>query len=144
MRAQIAAIVQDAPKSDAGQTYYYELEPSYYSVTSSTFIGKVLGLLGLHDIADSAPSVASSGGYPQLSAEFIVQSNPDWVFLADTICCGQSAHTVALRPGWSTMKAVRTGQVVGLDDDIASRWGPRIVDLLQTVETAMRKHAART
>ncbi len=144
VRAQIAAIVQDAPKSDAGQTYYYELEPSYYSVTSSTFIGKVLGLLGLHDIADSAPSVASSGGYPQLSAEFIVQSNPDWVFLADTICCGQSAHTVALRPGWSTMKAVRTGQVVGLDDDIASRWGPRIVDLLQTVETAMRKHAART
>ena len=82
-----------------GQTYYYELDQTYFSVTSSTFIGKVLGLLGLRNIADSAPSAASSGGYPQLSAEFIVQSNPDWVFLADTICCGQSAHTVAARPG---------------------------------------------
>jgi iron complex transport system substrate-binding protein len=142
VKSQIAQITRDAPKANGGQTYYYELDPTYYSVTSSTFIGKVLGLLGLRNIADSAPSAASSGGYPQLSAEFIVQSNPDWVFLADTICCGQTARTVAARSGWSTMKAVQKGQVVGLNDDIASRWGPRIVDLLQTVETAMAKHRA--
>ena len=144
MKAQIAQIVRDAPKSNAGQTYYYELDQTYYSVTSSTFIGKVLGLLGLRNIADRAPSAASSGGYPQLSAEFIVQSNPDWVFLADTICCGQSARTRWRRgPGWSTVKAVRKGQVVGLNDDIASRWGPRIVDLLQTVEAALEEASRR-
>jgi iron complex transport system substrate-binding protein len=142
VKSQIARIVSEAPKSNVGQTYYYELDQTYYSVTSSTFIGKVLGLLGLRNIADRAPSAASSGGYPQLSAEFIVQSNPDWVFLADTICCGQSARTVAARAGWSTMKAVQKGQVVALNDDIASRWGPRIVDLLQTVETALEKHPA--
>jgi iron complex transport system substrate-binding protein len=142
VKAQIAAIVRDAPRSNVGQTYYYELDQTYYSVTSSTFIGKVLGLLGLRNIADKASSAASSGGYPQLSAEFIVQSNPDWVFLADTICCGQSARTVAARPGWSTVRAVQKGQVVALNDDIASRWGPRIVDLLQTVETALKKHPA--
>jgi iron complex transport system substrate-binding protein len=143
VKSQIAQIVREAPKSDVGQTYYYELDQTYYSVTSSTFIGKVLGLLGLRNIADKASSAASSGGYPQLSAEFIVQSNPDWVFLADTICCGQSARTVAARPGWSTVKAVQEGQVVGLNDDIASRWGPRIVNLLQTVETALEKHPAK-
>ncbi len=59
-------IVRDAPKSNVGQTYYYELDQTYFSVTSSTFIGKVLGLLGLRNIADRAPSAASSGGYPQL------------------------------------------------------------------------------
>ncbi len=144
VRSRIAQIVKDAPKSSVGQTYYYELDQTYFSVTSSTFIGKVLGLLGLRNIADRAPSAASSGGYPQLSAEFIVHSNPDWVFLADTICCGQTSHTVAARSGWSTMKAVQKAQVVGLDDDIASRWGPRIVDLLQTVETALKKHSAGT
>jgi iron complex transport system substrate-binding protein len=144
VRGQIAHIVAEAPRADVGQTYYYELDQTYFSVTSSTFIGKVLGLLGLRNIADRAPSAASSGGYPQLSAEFIVQSNPDWVFLADTICCGQTAHTVAARSGWSTMKAVQKGQVVGLNDDIASRWGPRIVDLLQTVETALQKHRGGT
>jgi iron complex transport system substrate-binding protein len=144
VKSQIAQIVREAPKSNVGQSYYYELDQTYYSVTSSTFIGKVLGLLGLRNIADKASSAASSGGYPQLSAEFIVQSNPDWVFLADTICCGQSARTVAARPGWSTMKAVQKGQVVALNDDIASRWGPRIVVLLQTVENALKKHPAKT
>jgi iron complex transport system substrate-binding protein len=132
--------VHRAPTSTRGQTYYYELDQTYFSVTSSTFIGKVLGLLGLHNVADSAASAASSGGYPQLSSEFIVQSNPDWVFLADTLCCSQSARTVAARPGWSTLAAVQKAQVVALSDDIASRWGPRIVDLLQTIETAMSKH----
>jgi iron complex transport system substrate-binding protein len=144
VKSQIAQIVAEAPKSNVGQTYYYELDQTYYSVTSSTFIGKLLGLLGLHNIADRAPSAASSGGYPQLSAEFIVQANPDWVFLADTLCCGQSARTVAARPGWSTVKAVQRGQVVALNDDIASRWGPRIVDLLQTVEAALKKHPGST
>ncbi|HEY5023557.1 MAG TPA: ABC transporter substrate-binding protein [Acidimicrobiales bacterium] len=144
VKSQIAQVVGAAPKANAGQTYYYELDQTYFSVTSSTFIGKVLGLLGLRNIADRAPSAASSGGYPQLSAEFIVQSNPDWVFLADTICCGQTARTVAARAGWSTMQAVQKGQVVGLNDDIASRWGPRIVNLLQTVEDALRKHPGGT
>ena len=141
IKAQIAQIVHDAPVLKAHPTYYYELDQTYFSVTSSTFIGKVLGLLGLRNIADVAPAAATSGGYPQLSSEFIVQSNPDYVFLADTICCGQSAHTVDARPGWSTVTAVRHSQVVALSDDIASRWGPRIVDLLRTVETALAEHS---
>lgn len=140
VRSQISQIVRDAPTGHRGQTYYYELDPTYFSVTSSTFIGRVLGLLGLRNIADSAPGVASSGGYPQLSSEFIVQSNPAFIFLADTLCCGQSSRTVAARPGWSTVKAVTTGQVVGLNDDIASRWGPRIVGLMRTVAAALSRH----
>ncbi|MGA2522464.1 MAG: ABC transporter substrate-binding protein, partial [Acidimicrobiales bacterium] len=42
-------------------------------------------------------------------------------------------------PGWSTMKAVTEHHVVGLNDDIASRWGPRVVDLLRTVADALAK-----
>ena len=106
-------------------TYYYELDQTYYSATSSTFIGQVLGLLGLRNVADAAKGAAASGGYPQLSGEFILRSNPNYILLADTICCGQSATTVAQRPGWSGLAAVKSGRVLGLNDDIASRWGPR-------------------
>jgi iron complex transport system substrate-binding protein len=35
------------------------------------------------------------------------------------------------------MTAVQTGNVIGLDDDVASRWGPRIVDFLQAVSDAV-------
>jgi iron complex transport system substrate-binding protein len=121
-------------------TYYYELDQTYYSVTSTTFVGSVFKLLGLTSIADAAKGAAASGGYPQLTAEYILNANPDYVFLADTKCCKQSPATVAKRPGWSTMSAVQDDRIVPLDDDIASRWGPRIVDLLKTVADALKEH----
>jgi iron complex transport system substrate-binding protein len=140
MTQQIAAIARSMPKRAA--TYYYELDQTYYSVTSATFIGRALRLLGLASIADSAKGAAASGGYPQLSAEFILNADPGYVFLADTRCCKQSLATLARRPGWSTLSAVRNGRVVALDDDIASRWGPRLVDLLRTVADAIKQHPA--
>jgi iron complex transport system substrate-binding protein len=141
IKTQIATIVRSTPKPATHPTYYYELEQTYYSVTSSTFIGQVLGLLGLTSIADSAQGAAASGGYPQLNGEFILKANPAYILLADTICCGQTAETVAARPGWSTLAAVRDGRVLGLNDDIASRWGPRIVVLLQEVSTEINQHS---
>jgi iron complex transport system substrate-binding protein len=142
MKQKIADIVAATPKPSNRSTYYYELDQTYYSVTTSTFIGRALKLLGLTSIADSAKGAAAAGGYPQLSGEFILKAQPDYVFLADTLCCKQSAKTVAKRAGWSTLAAVRGGRVVPLNDDIASRWGPRIVDLLQTVSDAIRAHPA--
>jgi len=133
LRAQIAAIVASVRRHSPPLTYYYELDQTYYSVTSSTFVGQLLGLLGLKSIADAAHGAAAAGGYPQLSSEFIVKANPDYVILADTLCCHQSAATVAHRPGWAGMRAVRDGHVIALNDDIASRWGPRIVTLLRDV-----------
>jgi iron complex transport system substrate-binding protein len=143
IRRQIAAIAAAAPHPAKPITYYYELDQTYYSVTSSTFIGHLLALLGMKSIADAATGAAASGGYPQLSAEYILRSNPDYILLADTVCCHQSAATVAKRPGWASMAAVKDGHVVALNDDVASRWGPRIVDLLRTVATALAKHGGQ-
>jgi iron complex transport system substrate-binding protein len=136
LRAQIAAIVTSVGHTPP-PTYYYELDQTYYSLTSSTFVGQLLALLGLKSIADAAHGAAAAGGYPQLSSEFIVRANPDYVILADTICCHQSAATVAARPGWAGMRAVRDGHVIALNDDIASRWGPRIVTLLRDVAAGL-------
>jgi iron complex transport system substrate-binding protein len=137
MRNQIATIVSSVPKRATPLTYYHELSPDLYSATSTTFIGQIYSLLGLKNVADAADSAGT--GYPQLNAEFLVAANPDFVFLADTKCCQQDAATVAARPGWADMNAVKNGQVVGLDDDIASRWGPRIVNYLRSVAAAVAK-----
>jgi len=139
IRSQISQIVASVPKHAQPISYYYELDQTYYSVTSSTFIGSLLALLGMKSIADAASGAASSGGYPQLSSEYIVKANPDYIILADTVCCGQDAATVAARPGWSSLTAVKEGHIIPLNDDIASRWGPRIVDLLRTVATDITK-----
>jgi iron complex transport system substrate-binding protein len=130
MRAEIEKIAA-AARPERPLTYYHELDKNLYTATSKTFIGQLYGLLGMKNIADAADKEAS--GYPQLSAEYVIKSDPDLIFLADTKCCGQSARTVAARDGWDQLTAVRSGAVVALDDDVASRWGPRVVDFLKTV-----------
>jgi iron complex transport system substrate-binding protein len=137
---RIDQIQSAAGDAGEGMTYYYELDDTYYSVTSDTFIGNLLATLGLKNIADEAKGASS--GYPQLSAEYIVSADPDLILLADTKCCNQSPEKVAKRAGWGDLAAVQHDAVVPLDDDIASRWGPRIADLLQQVGDAVQQQAA--
>jgi iron complex transport system substrate-binding protein len=126
-----AAVPNEAPA--VSYKAFYELDNTYYSVTSNTFVGALLKQIGFNSIADG---VEEGNDYPQLSAEAIVAANPDVIFLADTKCCQQTAETVATRPGWGDIAAVKNDGVVELDDDIASRWGPRIVDLIEQFAAA--------
>ncbi|HEU5216206.1 MAG TPA: ABC transporter substrate-binding protein [Gaiellaceae bacterium] len=136
MRTKLAAIVRSVPASRRHLRVYHELEQDYFSATSKTFIGSIYRLFGFRDIADGADSAGT--GYPQLSAEYIIAQNPQIIVLADTKCCQQTEATVAARPGWSTITAVRRGRVVGIDDDVASRWGPRIVQFARAVARIAR------
>ena len=138
MRTRLESIIRSVPKSRRHLRVYHELDPTYYSATSTTFIGSIYKLFGFKDIADGADTTAS-GGYPQLSGEYIIQQNPQLIVLADTKCCQQTAATVAARPGWSTLAAVQHHRVVGVDDDVASRWGPRIVEFARAVARIARK-----
>jgi len=135
MKTRIKSLVAHGRKRGAGLTYYHELTPDLYSATSKTFVGRVYSLFGLKNIADAADKTGS--GYPQLSAEYVVSSAPDLIVLADSVCCAQTPRTVAGRPGWGRIPAVRNGLILRIDDSIASRWGPRIVNLVRAVDAAL-------
>nr|WP_062339986.1 helical backbone metal receptor [Herbidospora sakaeratensis] len=137
MKRKLADLAAAAPKAEL--TYYHELDVTPYAATSTTFIGQIYALFGLKNIADAAPDAA--GGYPKLSAEFVAKADPDLIFLADVKCCGQNAEALAERPGWGGLKAVADGDVVELDDDVASRWGPRVVDLAEAIGAGVAKAA---
>ena len=134
MKQRIGSIVAKTRTKTTGSTVYHELDPTLFSLTSNTFVGRIYEMFGLRNVADEA-----KGGtdYPQLSAEYVVSANPELIVLADTVCCAQSARTVASRPGWSRIAAVRSGSVVRLDDSIASRWGPRIVNFVRAIAGAL-------
>jgi len=117
-------------------TYYHEIDNTFYSPTSKTFLGKLYSLLGLSNIAD--PAIEGGFGWPQLSAEFIIDADPDLIFLGSANW-GESAETVAARPGWGSMTAVEKGQVILVDTDTSGRWGPRVVDFLKSVRSAIEK-----
>ena len=135
LKKRIGELVARGTRRARGLTVYHELEPDLFSATSKTFIGQIYSLFGLKNIADAAD--AAGNGYPKLSAEYVVAQSPDIVVLADIRCCGQSLRTVAARPGWRSVSAVRTGTVVRIDDSIASRWGPRIVNFVRAVAAAL-------
>lgn len=136
MKRRITAIVRKA-RPGRRLSVYHELDPDLYSATSSTFVGKVYAALGLRNIADAADHGGT--GYPQLSSEYVVSESPDLIVLADTVCCAQKPSTVAGRPGWDRISAVRTGSIVLVDDSIASRWGPRLVNFFRAVSSALAR-----
>jgi iron complex transport system substrate-binding protein len=141
MKSQIAADVKQAGGSHHDLSYYWELSSNpYYSATSSTFIGQIVGLFGLKNVADAADK-AADGGYPELSEEYVVTARPQIIFLADNQPSdgGQSPALVARRPGWSVIPAVKDHEIVALNDDIASRWGPRLPQLVAQIAQAVRK-----
>jgi iron complex transport system substrate-binding protein len=135
LEQRVAQVVESVADLGTFTTYYHELDPSFYSVTSSTFIGEMYSLLGLASIADAAD--VDGFGYPQLQAEYILEANPDLIVIDD--CCGESPETVGSRPGWEVLDAVRAGRVVVVEADEASRWGPRVVGFLESIAAAMAR-----
>jgi iron complex transport system substrate-binding protein len=137
MQVELTSLIRSVPKRSRHLKVFHELSPDLYSATSATFIGQVYKLFGFRNIADAADPTHS--GYPKLSAEYVIASNPSLVVLSDTKCCGQSAATVAERPGWTNVDAVAHGGIVPVSDDIASRWGPRVVDFVRVVARVARR-----
>jgi iron complex transport system substrate-binding protein len=141
MKEQIAATVRQAGPARKHLTYFWELSANpYYSATSATFIGQVVSLFGLKNIADAA-SKPADGGYPELTPEYIVTARPQLIFLADNQASdgGQTPALVERRAGWSVIPAVKNGEVIGLNDDIASRWGPRLPQLVAEIARAVER-----
>ncbi len=104
-----------------GVTYFIELSPSLYTATSATFIGSIFSLFKMKNVAGN---VGHGSNYPQVNSSFLLKSNPDVVILADTVCCGQTPKSFAARPGYGILRAVKDHSVYGVNDSVASEWGP--------------------
>lgn len=123
---------------DSELTFYHELDETLFSVTSTTFVGQVYDAFGLVNIADQADD-SESGGYPQLSTEFVVEENPDLIFLS--YGDESTVEGTAERPAFDTVTAVQDDAVHLLDEDTSSRWGPRVVDFAEAVGEAVQQSA---
>ncbi len=137
LEARISVAVAATPELDEPLTYFHLLDETLFTVTSSTFIGSVYGLFGLVNVADAADPDGSAFGFPQLSAEFLVDADPDLVFLA-------SGDVDSFRelPVLGQLRAVEDDAVIELLPDVSSRWGPRIVDFVEQIASAVTRLAA--
>ena len=137
MQARIDAAVASVEPLDPPPSIFHEVSFDLFSSTSATFIGQLYALFGVENIAD--PADEEGFGFPQLSAEYILEADPDMIFLGDLLY-GENAGTVSVRPGWDALTAVTTGQIIELDTDVASRWGPRIPELVEAMAAALNAY----
>ncbi|WIY81566.1 ABC transporter substrate-binding protein [Propionimicrobium sp. PCR01-08-3] len=124
MKSAITSYLETSPDLD-GTSYFLELDPDLTTTSTQTFLGRLYGLFGITNIADDS---GQPGDRPQLSDEYIIETDPDVIFLADAGCCDVTAGKLAERPGWEGLQAIQKNQVFTADTDIANRWGPRVVD----------------
>ena len=135
IRAGIEKAVAEAPATETPVRIYHELDDTFYSATSSTFIGQMYELLGMTNVADVMDADGSNFGYPQLSPEYLIEADPQMIVITDLV--GYDADDVAARPGWTVLSAVKSGNIVQIDADIASRWGPRVVEFVEQISAAL-------
>ncbi|MGE3619455.1 MAG: ABC transporter substrate-binding protein [Acidimicrobiia bacterium] len=135
MREEVDAQLARVPASVAGDTYFYEVSADLHTATSDTFVGSILDHVGLVSIAEGVDPAA--GAFPQLNAERVLEADPDHIFLAHADGSVPAPAEVAARPGWATLGAVAGGRITALDTDVASRWGPRVVELVTALADAL-------
>ena len=132
MRRRIDAATSRVAAVTAGPRVFYELSPDLYTVAPDTFIGSMLSLLKAQNIARGATT-----RFPQLSSEAVISADPEVIVLADAGSAGQSIETLAARPGWSNVAAIKNRRVYAINPDIANRPGPRIVEAIEELARAL-------
>jgi iron complex transport system substrate-binding protein len=111
---------------------FYELDATDparpFTAGKGTFIDLLITQAGGENIAASF-----EGEYPQISQEELIVQDPDVILLGDALYGGITAESVAARPGWGDLAAVKNNRVLPFNDDLVSRPGPRMIDGLETL-----------
>ncbi len=115
---------------------FWEISGDLWTASPGSFINDLIVRAGGENIATEAETP-----WVQLSNEVIIAADPEVIFLADHPF-GETAESVASRPGWDEISAVVNDRIIEIEDtDIFSRPGPRVVDALEMVAKILHPDA---
>ncbi len=134
--AGVSAAAQSLPASVRGTKVYFEVNQGPYAAGEASFIGETLVRLGVKNIVP-----AKLGPFPKLNPEFIVRANPDVILIGQA-----SAASLAARPGWQSIRAMREQRVCIFPADEANvlvRPGPRMAEAARIMARCLEAKAPR-
>lgn len=135
LKARVAAVEEAVDGASTTPTVFYEVDATDpanpWTAGGGTFIDTIISMAGGENVA------AQMDPYPQISAESLIALNPQVILLADALY-GVTPEQVAERPGWDAIQAVQELAIYGIDPNMMSVPGPRLVDALE--ETARLLH----
>ena len=136
LEARVKAVQDKTASVSDRPSVFYELDatdPSNpWTAGSGTFIDYIIAQAGGTNAAS-----ALQGDYAQLSSEQLIAVDPEVILLADALY-GVTPESVAARPGWDVITAVKETAIYPIDPNMMSVPGPRLVDALE--ETARLLH----
>lgn len=119
IQQQIDTAAALIPAGVRGQKAYFEVASTPHAASKSSFVGELMARLGLVNVVPS-----QWGPFPALNAEWVVRSQPDWIFGS-----AMEVHGMSARPGWSAIPALMQQRVCGFNEsqmDTLMRAGPRL------------------
>ena len=119
--AGVETAVQSLSSQARLQRVYFEVSPTPYGASESSFIGETLLRMGVGNILPAA-----LGPFPQINPEFVVRAQPDVILAGDS-----SRQSLLQRPGWPQLRAVRQERLCVFPQDQADvvvRAGPRMAE----------------
>jgi iron complex transport system substrate-binding protein len=129
LKARVDAVDEKIAPLSARPSVFYEIDATDpakpYTYGPGTFGDLLITRAGGFNIGGEL-----TDPYPQISLEQIVVSNPSFILLGDSMW-GVTSDAVLTRPGWETIEAVKSNQILPIDDNLISRPGPRLVDGLE-------------
>jgi iron complex transport system substrate-binding protein len=106
---------------------YIELDNNLWTYGPGSFGNDLIELAGGENIAGDMDYP-----YVKLDEEFIVSSAPDVIISVWT-----PLDEIKARPGWSNVPAIQNDSLYSIDGDLVSRPGPRIVQGLEELASAI-------
>jgi iron complex transport system substrate-binding protein len=134
LRARVKAVDDNLTAATSKPVVFYEIDASDPNKPYTTGPGTFIDLLIARAGGQNLPGLTDA--YPQVSLEQIVLANPAIILLGDALY-GTTPESVAARPGWSEIAAVKSDRVLPFDDNLVSRPGPRLVDGLEALAKAI-------
>lgn len=135
LKARVAAVDEKIASISSRPGVFYELDGSDpakpWTAGRGTFITQLIDRAGGYNIASDIDD------YPQMSLEQVVAADPAFIILGDARY-GITPESIAQRPGWENLSAVKNGNVIPFNDDLVSRPGPRLVDALEELAKLLR------
>ncbi len=121
--------IKDLPGSQRPRVFYEVQYEPLMTAGPGTFIDDLIHLSGAINIASD-----SATKYPVYNLEILIERNPEVIILSlGHGSIAVSVEGVKSRKRWKIIDAVKNNQVYGINADIVSRSGPRIVDALEEI-----------
>lgn len=129
---EVAAARARVPPALRGRAVYFEVGMGPWAAGRRSFIGETLAALGVGNIVP-----AEMGPFPKLNPEFVVQAQP-----AVILGVQRELATMAARPGWATLPAVREARLCGFAPeayDTLVRPGPRLGEAAALIADCLQR-----